>query len=101
MSTATETIEGFVKQEYKYGFITDIEADTAPPGLNEDIIRFISARKNEPEWLTEWRLKAYRHWTNQEAACRGTRCPPRIRGAWARGSHTVRRSKSPSPRRAR
>ena len=62
MSTATETIEGLVKTEYKYGFITDIEADAAPPGLSEDIIRFISAKKNEPEWMTEFRLKAYRHW---------------------------------------
>jgi len=62
VSTATETIEGLVKTEYKYGFITDIEADAAPPGLSEDIIRFISAKKNEPEWMTEFRLKAYRHW---------------------------------------
>ena len=62
MSTATETIEGLVKQEYKYGFYTDVEVDAAPPGLNEDIIRLISRKKNEPEWLTEWRLKAYRHW---------------------------------------
>ncbi|MBI1177625.1 Fe-S cluster assembly protein SufB [bacterium] len=62
MSTATDTIEGFVKKEYKYGFITDIEADSAPPGLNEEIVRFISAKKQEPEWLLEWRLKAYRHW---------------------------------------
>ncbi len=62
MSTATETIESFVKQDYKYGFVTDIEADAAPPGLSEDIVRFISAKKQEPEWLTEWRLKAYRHW---------------------------------------
>src|SRR5881296_2460919 len=62
MSTATETIEGFVKQEYKYGFYTDVEVDAAPPGLNEDIIRLISSKKNEPEWLTDLRLKAYRHW---------------------------------------
>jgi Fe-S cluster assembly protein SufB len=62
MSTATDTIEGFVRNEYKYGFVTDIEAESAPPGLNEDIIRFISAKKQEPEWLLEWRLKAYRHW---------------------------------------
>ena len=48
--------------EYKYGFVTDIEADQAPLGLNEDIIRFISAKKNEPEWMLEYRLKAYRHW---------------------------------------
>jgi Fe-S cluster assembly protein SufB len=62
MSTATETIEGLVKQEYKYGFVTDVEADSAPPGLNEDIVRLISAKKNEPEFMLEWRLKAYRHW---------------------------------------
>jgi Fe-S cluster assembly protein SufB len=62
MNTSTETIEGLVKQEYKYGFVTDVETESAPPGLNEDIIRLISAKKKEPEWLTEWRLKAYRHW---------------------------------------
>ena len=48
---------------YKYGFVTAIESDMAPKGLNEDIVRFISAKKNEPEWLTEWRLDAYRRWT--------------------------------------
>ena len=62
MSTATETIEGLVQQEYKYGFITDVEADSAPPGLNEDIVRLISAKKNEPKFMLEWRLKAFRHW---------------------------------------
>jgi Fe-S cluster assembly protein SufB len=62
MSTATETIESLVKQEYKYGFVTDVEADSAPPGLNEDIVRLISTKKNEPEFMLEWRLKAYRHW---------------------------------------
>ncbi len=45
-----------------HGFVTDIEQDTVPPGLSEDVIRFISAKKGEPEFLTEWRLKAYRHW---------------------------------------
>ncbi len=59
MSSSVETL---VNKEYKYGFVTDIEADVAPPGLSEDIIRFISARKREPEWLLEWRLKAYRGW---------------------------------------
>ena len=49
-------------KDYKYGFVTDIEADEAPKGLNEDIVRFISAKKNEPEWMLEWRLKAFRHW---------------------------------------
>ena len=62
MSTATETIEGLVQKDYKYGFYTDVEADSAPPGLNEDIIRLISAKKNEPDFMLEWRLKAYRHW---------------------------------------
>ena len=66
MSTATETIEGLVKQEYKYGFYTDVEADSAPPGLNEDIIRLISRKKNEPEFMLEWRLKAYRHWLTMQ-----------------------------------
>jgi Fe-S cluster assembly protein SufB len=56
------TLEQWQRQEYKYGFYTDIEADSAPPGLNEDIIRLISAKKHEPEWLLEWRLKALRHW---------------------------------------
>ena len=62
MSSSTEELEVLATQEYKYGFVTDIEADSAPPGLNEDIIRFISAKKREPEFLLEWRLKAYRHW---------------------------------------
>tara|TARA_B100000315_G_scaffold143783_1_gene132810 strand:+ start:3634 stop:5097 length:1464 start_codon:yes stop_codon:yes gene_type:complete len=53
-------------EKYKYGFVTDIEADQAPKGLNEDIIRFISAKKEEPEWLLEWRLKAYAHWLTME-----------------------------------
>src|SRR3954453_9457528 len=62
MSTATETIESLVKQEYKYGFFTEVETDSAPPGLNEDIVRLISAKKKEPEFMLAWRLKAYRHW---------------------------------------
>ena len=62
MTTATETIEGFVKQEYKYGFYTDLETDSAAPGLNEETIRFISKKKAEPEFLLAWRLKAFRHW---------------------------------------
>jgi Fe-S cluster assembly protein SufB len=62
MSANTESIENLVKAEYKYGFYTDVEEELVPPGLNEDIIRLISHKKNEPEWLLEWRLKAYRHW---------------------------------------
>ncbi|MBI4470730.1 MAG: Fe-S cluster assembly protein SufB, partial [Acidobacteria bacterium] len=56
------TIESLVNQEYKYGFVTDIETDVAPRGLNEAIIRMISSKKNEPEFMLEWRLKAFRHW---------------------------------------
>jgi Fe-S cluster assembly protein SufB len=58
----TDTIEQLANQDYKYGFITDIESDVAPPGLNEDIVRLISTKKNEPAWLLEWRLKSLRHW---------------------------------------
>ena len=77
MSTATETIEGFVRQEYKYGFYTDLETDSAPPGLNEDVIRLISKKKNEPEFLLAWRLKAYRHWlTMQEPTWPKVHHPP-------------------------
>jgi len=62
MSTSTETIEQLATREYKYGFFTDIETETLPPGLNEDVIRTISAKKREPEWLLDFRLKAYRAW---------------------------------------
>ncbi|MCP4202756.1 MAG: Fe-S cluster assembly protein SufB [bacterium] len=58
----TELLEQHVAQEYEAGFVTDIEQETLPPGLNEDVVRFISAKKGEPEWLLEWRLKAYRDW---------------------------------------
>lgn len=62
MTNDLSTLEKTVLSDYKYGFVTDIEADEAPPGLNEDIIRFISAKKNEPQWMLDWRLKALRHW---------------------------------------
>jgi len=64
-----ETIEkvSALAEKYKYGFVTDIETESAPKGLSEDIVRFISAKKNEPEWLLEWRLKAYRYWLDMEA----------------------------------
>ena len=62
MSTSTQTIEQLASREYKYGFFTDIEQDSAPRGLNEDVIRLISAKKQEPAWLLDWRLKAYRTW---------------------------------------
>src|SRR5271169_3872000 len=57
-----ETIRALSQEGYKYGFVTDIEADTAPPGLSEETVRFISAKKSEPEWLLEWRLAAFRAW---------------------------------------
>ncbi len=62
MSNQDKIIDEVVGSEYKYGFYTDIEMDTAPMGLNEDIVRFISAKKNEPEWMLDYRLKAYKHW---------------------------------------
>jgi len=62
MSTETGNIEELANREYKYGFVTDIEADAAPRGLSEDIIRLISSKKGEPGWLLQWRLKAYRNW---------------------------------------
>ena len=62
MATQLDSIETLANQEYKWGFVTDIASDTVPPGLNEDVIRLISARKEEPEFMLEWRLKAYRHW---------------------------------------
>ena len=62
MSTSTDTIEELATREYKYGFVTDVEAEELPKGLNEDIVRMISAKKKEPEWLLEWRLKAFRVW---------------------------------------
>lgn len=61
-----DIIDKVVSQEYKYGFVTDIEMDTAPKGLNEDIVRFISAKKNEPEWMLDYRLKAFRYWQKME-----------------------------------
>jgi len=60
--SGTEIIDQEVAQEYRWGFVTDIEQETLPPGLDEDVVRFISAKKSEPEWMLEWRLKAYRHW---------------------------------------
>jgi Fe-S cluster assembly protein SufB len=66
MSTSQKTIEALANRDYKWGFVSDIEADTLPPGLNEDVIRAISAKKAEPEFMLQWRLKAYRHWSKLE-----------------------------------
>ena len=63
MATQTQEIQDLIsRRNYREGFVTDLESDTVPPGLDEDVIRLISARKDEPEWLLEWRLAAYRHW---------------------------------------
>ena len=66
MSKEEQLLKEFTSMEYEHGWSVDIEADSAPMGLNEDIVRFISAKKNEPDWLLEWRLKAYRHWLTIE-----------------------------------
>src|SRR5439155_12194547 len=68
MSKHTKDIEAFTNREYEWGFITDIEADTLPPGLDENVIRLISAKKKEPAFMLEWRLRAYRHWAKLERA---------------------------------
>ena len=62
MSSAIDQLEGLTAQEYKYGFVTDIDQETLPPGLNEKTVRFISAKKEAPQWLLDWRLKAFRNW---------------------------------------
>ena len=64
MSTATSTIEELAKKEYQWGFVSDIEAETIPKGLNEDVIRLISAKKKEPGWLLDWRLKT--NWSRRK-----------------------------------
>ncbi len=77
MSSNTQTVESLIQRGYEAGFYTDLESDTLPPGLNEEVIRFISAKKDEPEWLCDWRLAAYRHWlTMREPAWASVRHPP-------------------------
>jgi len=66
MNTPANTIQDFTNREYKWGFITEVEEDRIPKGLNEDVIRLISQKKREPEFMLEWRLKAYRHWAKLE-----------------------------------
>jgi Fe-S cluster assembly protein SufB len=61
MTSAPEAAD-FVKDDYKWGFVTSIDSDVVPPGLDEGVIRLISAKKQEPEWMLDWRLKAYRRW---------------------------------------
>ena len=62
MATALEQVREYTGNEYKYGFVTDVEEDRVPIGLSEDVVRQISAKKDEPAWMTEWRLEAYRRW---------------------------------------
>jgi Fe-S cluster assembly protein SufB len=77
MSTATDTIQEFVQSEYKFGFTSNIETETIAPGLNENIVRLISAKKGEPEFMLNWRLKAYRHWlTMTEPTWQFAKHPP-------------------------
>src|SRR3982751_1506595 len=66
MPTAEREIETLANREYKWGFVTDVDADELPPGLNEETVRFISRKKNEPQWMLDWRLRAYRHWLTME-----------------------------------
>ena len=71
------TIQAIADQEYKYGFVTDIEQDRLAPGLSEDVVRWISAKKGEPEFMLEWRLRAYRHWlTMKEPSWQNVTYPP-------------------------
>ena len=66
MSQQSDSLKELANQDYKYGFVTEIDEDRLPPGLSEEIVRIISAKKDEPEWLLEWRLKAYRHWHDDD-----------------------------------
>src|ERR1039457_1428260 len=66
MKEQIDILEQTVSSDYKYGFVTDIDTDIVPKGLNEDVIRLISSKKNEPKWLLDWRLKAYAHWLKME-----------------------------------
>ncbi|HSS64865.1 MAG TPA: Fe-S cluster assembly protein SufB, partial [Gammaproteobacteria bacterium] len=77
MATGQESVEALVRKEYEHGFYTELEVDTVPPGLNEDVIRHISAKKKEPAFLLDWRLRAYRHWlTMKEPGGANVHHPP-------------------------
>ena len=79
METETKTANALALDDtaYKYGFVTEIESELAPKGLNEDTVRFISAKKDEPDWMLEWRLKAFRHWkTMREPTWQKVHYPP-------------------------
>src|SRR6266496_3693884 len=68
MASNIDTIRDLAQQDYKWGFVTEIEAERVPRGMNEDTVRLISAKKREPEFMLQWRLKAYRHWASLEKA---------------------------------
>ncbi|NCQ34880.1 Fe-S cluster assembly protein SufB, partial [bacterium] len=77
MNDEKQLLDDLSRREYKWGFVTDIESETVPPGLNEDVIRLISARKSEPDWMLEFRLRAYRHWlTLTEPTWQKVKFPP-------------------------
>ena len=77
MANSATSIEDLIAREYEHGFVTDLEADSIPAGLNEDVVRLISAKKQEPEFMLEWRLKAYRHWlTMEEPKWQNVHYPP-------------------------
>src|SRR5438445_11236095 len=81
MSTTAKTVEALVNREYEWGFVTDIEADVIPAGLNEDVVRLISSKKSEPAFMLEWRLRALRDWLKMgtaagEAKWANVTCPP-------------------------
>lgn len=77
MTSENALLEEFTQREYQHGFVTEIEADAIAPGLSEDVVRLISSKKNEPEWLLQWRLKAYRHWlTLEEPNWHNVKYPP-------------------------
>ena len=129
MSTEQDDVADLVQRKYRHGFVTEIDEDRVPPGLDEDVIRLISAKKREPRFLTEWRLKAYRHWLDDGGADVGPRpvfadrlpgdlvlrsaeeqrrCPaeprrgrPEAAGNVRQTRHTVARARPPSRRRCR
>ncbi|MGH6902014.1 MAG: Fe-S cluster assembly protein SufB, partial [Geminicoccaceae bacterium] len=77
MATALETVQSYAGHEYKYGFVTEIESDIVPKGLDDDVVRMISAKKNEPAWMTGWRLKALARWrTMDEPTWARVKYPP-------------------------
>ena len=77
MSSDPNSVFDLTNREYKAGFVTDIESETIPPGLSEEVVQLISAKKKEPDWMLEWRLKAYRHWlTMKEPTWQNVHYPP-------------------------